>query len=70
MYTQSDLAFKKTTNISNARTLTMTAMLSALSFILAFIEFPVPLSPPFERMDLSDFSALIGAFAFGPTAEL
>lgn len=68
MYTQSDLALKKTTNIFNARTLAMTAMLSALSFILAFIEFPVPLSPSFARMDLSDFPALIGAFAFGPTA--
>lgn len=45
----------------------MTAMLSAVSFVLAFIEFPVPLSPSFAKMDLSDFSALIGAFAFGPT---
>lgn len=68
MYTQSDLVLKKTTNIFNARTLAMTAMLSALSFILAFIEFSVPLSPSFARMDLSDFPALIGAFAFGPTA--
>lgn len=66
MYTQSDLTLKNTTNIFNARTLAMTAMLSALSFILAFVEFPVPLSPSFAKMDLSDFPALIGAFAFGP----
>jgi len=45
----------------------MMAMLSAVSFVLAFIEFPVPLSPSFVKMDLSDFPALIGAFAFGPT---
>lgn len=32
------------------------------------MEFLVPLSPSFARMDLSDFPALIGAFAFGPTA--
>lgn len=44
----------------------MTAMLSAISFLMAFIEFPVPLSPSFARMDLSDLPALIGAFAFGP----
>lgn len=45
----------------------MTAMLAAISYIMAFAEFPVPLSPSFARMDLSDFPALIGAFAFGPS---
>lgn len=54
----------------NVRMLAMTAMLSAVSFILAFIEFPVPLSPSFARMDLSDFPALIGTFAFGPVDGL
>ena len=48
--------------------LSMIAMLSAISFVLAFFEFPVPLSPAFARMDLSDLPALIGAFAFGPVA--
>lgn len=46
----------------------MAAMLSAVSYVLAFIEFPVPLSSSFAKMDFSDFPALIGAFAFGPTA--
>lgn len=32
----------------------MTAVLSAIAFVLAFFEFPVPLSPSFARMDLSD----------------
>lgn len=50
----------------NTRALTMTALLSALAYMLAFLEFPVPLSPSFARMDFSDFPALIGAFAFGP----
>lgn len=49
-----------------ARKVTITAMLAAISYILAFVEFPVPLSPAFARMDVSDFPALIGAFAFGP----
>ena len=48
----------------------MTGMLAAISYILAFLEFPVPLSPAFARMDLSDFPALIGAFAFGPLCGL
>ena len=44
----------------------MTALLAAISYVLAFLEFPVPLSPSFARMDLSDLPALVGAFAFGP----
>lgn len=56
--------------ISSIRTLTVTAMLSAVAYILAFAEFPVPLSPSFARMDLSDFPALIGAFAYGPLVGL
>ena len=54
----------------NIRTITMTALLSAMAYVLAFAEFPVPLSPSFAKMDLSDFPALIGAFAFGPTSGL
>lgn len=52
----------------SVRILTMSAMLSALSFIMAYMELPVPFSPSFARMDLSDFPALVGAFAFGPVA--
>ena len=54
----------------NIRTITMTALLSAMAYVLAFVEFPVPLSPSFARMDLSDFPALIGVFAFGPLSGL
>lgn len=51
---------------SSPRTITMTALLAAISFILAYVQFMAPLSPSFARMDFSDFPALIGAFAFGP----
>ena len=54
----------------NIRTITMTALLSAMAYVLAFVEFPVPLSPSFAKMDLSDFPALIGAFAFGSISGL
>ena len=60
------IAVQKKTSVRNVRMLTMTAVLSAIAFVLAFFEFPVPLSPSFARMDLSDLPALIGAFAFGP----
>ena len=53
-------------SVPNVRMLTVTAVLSAIAFLLAFIEFPVPLSPSFARMDLSDLPALVGAFACGP----
>ena len=47
--------------------LTVAAMLSAVAFILMFIEFPIPmLIPAFIRMDFSDLPALLGAFALGP----
>ena len=52
-------------NLVSTRIITMTALLAAISYVLAFLEFPVPLSPSFARMDLSDLPALIGAFAFG-----
>ena len=53
-------------SVSNTRKLTATAVLGAAAYLLAFLEFPVPLTPAFARMDLSDLPALIGAFAFGP----
>ena len=47
--------------------LTVAAMLSAVAFILMFIEFPIPmLIPAFIKMDFSDLPALMGAFALGP----
>ena len=49
------------------RNLTVAAMLSAVAFILMFIEFPIPmLIPAFIKMDFSDLPALLGAFALGP----
>ena len=64
------VAIQKKSSIQNVRMLTMTAVLSAIAFVLAFFEFPVPLSPSFARMDLSDLPALIGAFTYGPAAGI
>ena len=69
MNTLSPAKSRKPASLS-ARAISMTAMLAAVSYLLAFVEFPVPLSPSFARMDLSDLPALIGAFAFGPLTGL
>ena len=50
----------------NVRYLTVTAMLSALSFVLFFVQFSTPFTPSFLKLDISDFPALVGAFAMGP----
>lgn len=60
----------KSAAVFNARAVTVTALLSAMAYLLAFVELPVPLSPSFAKMDLSDFPALIGAFAFGSVSGL
>lgn len=52
----------------NARTMTSVALLAAVSFALAFFEFPVSLSLSFAKMDISNFPALIGAMTLGPWA--
>ena len=50
----------------NVRYLTVTAMLSAVAYILMFLDFSVPFMPAFIKMDLSELPALIGSFAMGP----
>lgn len=51
----------------NVRLLAVTGMLSALAFVLQYLEFPIPmLIPSFIKFDFSDLPALIGSFAFGP----
>ena len=44
----------------------LTAMLSALAFVLMFVEFPIPIMPAFIKFDVSDLPAVFGAFVLGP----
>lgn len=57
---------RNTTSRVNVRYITVTAMLSAVAFILMFFDFSVPFMPAFIKMDLSELPALIGTFAMGP----
>ncbi len=56
----------QTTKAINVRYLTVTAMLSAVAYILMFLDFSVPFMPGFIKMDLSELPALIGSFSMGP----
>lgn len=53
-------------NKFNSRYVAVTGMLSAIAFILMYIEFSIPIMPFFIKLDLSELPALIGAFAHGP----
>ncbi len=46
--------------------MTVTALLSAIAFVLMYIEIPVPLMPSFIKFDFSDLPALLAAFSLGP----
>lgn len=46
-------------------------MLSAVSVVLQYLQFPLPMIiPSFIKLDFSDLPALIGAFAYGPVAGM
>ncbi len=53
---------------TDTRKLTSVAMLSAVSTVLMFFSFNVPLMPSFIKMDLSELPALIASFTFGPVS--
>lgn len=63
-----DVTNRQAASLRSTRTMTIISLLAAVSFVLSFIEFSVPLSPSFARMELSDFSALVGAMTMGPLA--
>jgi len=56
------------TGIKKVHYLTGSSLLVALTVILQYVEFAIPLMPSFIKFDFSDLPALIGADAFGPWA--
>jgi riboflavin transporter FmnP len=50
----------------DVRKMTVTAMLSAIAFVLMFLDTAVPIMPSFIKLDLSELPALMAAFALGP----
>ena len=41
-------------------------ILAGISYLLMFVQLPIPIAPPFMKVDLADVPALIGGFAMGP----
>lgn len=53
------------------RRIAVIAVLGALSFILMYVDFPLPfIAPPFYKFDLSEVAVLIGGFSLGPLAAI
>lgn len=51
----------------NAKSITVTAIMGAIGFILMVLEFPLPfIIPGFIKFDFSELPAIITAFALGP----
>ena len=48
------------------RNITVTAIMSAVSTVLMFLSFSVPLVPSFLKFDFSELPALLTGFALGP----
>ncbi len=57
---------EKTKKKMSVRNMTVTAMLSAIAFVLMFLDTAVPFMPSFIKLDLSELPALIATFALGP----
>lgn len=55
-------------NKLTTKTITVVAMLGALSAILMILEFKIPLAPTFVAMDFSDVPIMLGGFLLGPLA--
>ncbi|HZG79916.1 MAG TPA: ECF transporter S component [Brevibacillus sp.] len=45
-------------------------MLAAVAFILQYLEFPIPFTPSFLKLDFSTLPALIGGLMYGPVAGI
>lgn len=58
-------------NKFNAKKIAFIAIMGGLSFVLYLLNFAIPsLFPSFLEINVSDFPALIGGFAFGPVAGI
>lgn len=58
--------------MSNSRTrrLTMTALMGAVSFVLMYFSFSVPILSPFAEFEASPLAELIGGYILGPTGAI
>ena len=55
---------------TQTRRLTLAAMMGAVSFVLMYFSFSVPVLSPFADFDLSALPDLIGGFVLGPVGAV
>jgi len=48
--------------------LVKTGLLAAIAFVLMYVEFSLPIAPPWLKLDISDFPALLAGYALGPVS--
>lgn len=63
MSEQTKTAVKQGGMNTKVRYITVTAMLSAVAFVLMYLEIAIPIMPSFIKFDFSDLPALLGSFA-------
>ncbi len=61
-------SFNTTRKHMSTRIIALIGILSAISYFLRFIEIPLPIFPPFLKIDLSDVVAVFGGISMGPAA--
>lgn len=59
-----------TGKLLTTKKLTMIGLFSAISTILMMFEIPLPFTPPFYKIDISEVPVLIITFSFGPLAGI
>lgn len=57
-------------SMKKTQTVVLTAMLAAVAGVLMSLEFPLPLMPPFYKIDFSDVPAVLATFLLGPVSGL
>ena len=53
---------------SSTRKIVVTGLLAALSSVLMYLNFALPIAPSYLKIDFSDFPALLASFAVGPVS--
>ena len=56
--------------ITKTQYITRVAILAAVAFVLMYVELPLPIIPPWLKLDFSEIPVLLGAFALGPVAGI
>ncbi|MBE5934575.1 MAG: ECF transporter S component [Lachnospiraceae bacterium] len=68
MNSKTDTVDKK--KLFTTQKMVLIALFGAISAILMVLEFPLPLFPPFLKMDFSELPVIIGGYIMGPFAGL